>query len=135
MAAIELAVCAPVLFFFLIGIIEFSRLGMVTQLLVNASREGARVAVLQNSASTDVQNRITATLANTGVSLSALSAVDSDPGTNGTFIMPSNWSTAAGDTPITVVIRVSFSQVSWTTPFYLSNAKVAGSATLNSERP
>lgn len=135
MAAIELAVCAPVLFFFLLGIIEFSRLGMVTQLLVNASREGARVAALQNTSTSDVQSRISATLANTGVSVSSLSAVDADPGTNGTYIMPSNWSTAAGDTPITVVIRVSFSQVSWTAPFYLRTAKVTGSATLNSERP
>ena len=110
-AAVELAVSASLLFVFVIGIIEFSRLGMISQLLTNSAREASRVAV------------------------SNLTAVDSDPGTDGAFIMPSGWATAPGDTAITVTVRIPYSQVSLTAPFFLTSAKVVGPATMNSERP
>lgn len=135
-SAVELAISVNVLFLFIFGIVEFSRLGMAAQLLTNAAREGGRVAVIQNSALSDVQSRVTAMLSSAGITAGTVTAVDSDPGTTGVFIMPSNWSTAAGDTAITVTIRVPYKQISWLpTPFYLSAANVVGTATLNSERP
>src|SRR5689334_20121969 len=109
----ELAISASVLVFFVFGIIEFSRLGMAAQLLTNAAREGCRVAVIPNSATSDVQTRVGTMLASTGIPPGTITAADSDPGTNGAWIIPSNWSTAPGNTPITVVLRVPFTQVSW----------------------
>src|SRR4051794_38088037 len=98
-AAVELAVSASLLFMFVLGIIEFSRLGMVSQLLTNATREASRVAAIQNSKASDVQARMNAALAGTGIAVSTLTAVGSDPGTSGAFITPSDWATAPGDTP------------------------------------
>jgi Flp pilus assembly protein TadG len=127
---------APVLFIFVLGIIELSRLGMVTQALTNAARDGCRVAVLPNNVTSDVQSRLTASLTPFGVSPGSVSAVDTDPGTQGAWITPSNWATAPGGTAVTLTVRLPFSQVSWLpSPFFLSSAVVTGSATLSSERP
>jgi hypothetical protein len=94
------------------------------------------VAVLRNNTTTDVQNRLNATLTPFGITPGTVSAVDSDPGTNGAWILPSNWSTASGGTAVTVILRVPFTQVSWLpSPFFLKNAVVTGSATLSSENP
>ena len=94
------------------------------------------MAVLQNSATSDVQNRLNATLTSFGIAPGTLSAVDTDPGTNGAWIIPSNWNTASGGTAVTVILRLPFTQVSWLpSPFYLKNAVVTGSATLSNERP
>jgi Flp pilus assembly protein TadG len=136
LCAPELAFSASILIFFAFGIIEFSRLGMAAQLMTNAAREGARVAVIQSSTLVDVQGRVNTMLTSTGIPPGTVTAVDTDPGTNGSWIIPSNWSTSAGNTPITLVLRVPFTQVSWLpAPFYLSSATVVGTATLNSERP
>jgi Flp pilus assembly protein TadG len=119
-----------------LGIVEFSRLGMAIQLMTDASREGCRVAVIPNTALSDVQTRVNATLTSTGVSVGTITAVDTDPGTNGAWIIPSNWSSASGNTPVTVVFRIPYSQVSWLpAPMFLKSATVVGTATLNNERP
>ncbi len=47
-AVVEFAVVAPVFFLLVFGMIEFGRAIMVQQILTNASREGARVAVLDS---------------------------------------------------------------------------------------
>ena len=48
-AVVEFAVVAPVLFLLVFGMIEFGRMVMVQQVLTNASREGARVGILDGS--------------------------------------------------------------------------------------
>src|SRR3954447_906925 len=97
-SAVELAISVNVLFLFVLGIVEFSRLGMAAQLLTNAAREGGRVAAIQDSTLGDVQARVTAMLSSAGIATVTVTAVDADPGTTGAFLMPSNWATAPGDT-------------------------------------
>jgi Flp pilus assembly protein TadG len=141
-AVAELAVAAPVFAFIILGQIETSRLGMAAQLIATAAREGCRVAVINGSTNTgaasglDVQYQVNTMLAPLGLSTMTVSAVDSDPGTNGAFVMPSTWSTAAGGTAITVLIRVPYSSLSWLpSPYFMKNATVVASATMTSERP
>ena len=43
---VEFALVAPVFFLLVFGMIEYGRMVMVQQILTNASREGARLAVL-----------------------------------------------------------------------------------------
>ncbi len=57
-AIVEFAVVLPLLLLLLFGIIEFGWLFMVRQTLVNAAREGCRVAVLRTSTDADVATRI-----------------------------------------------------------------------------
>ncbi|MGE0760723.1 MAG: TadE/TadG family type IV pilus assembly protein, partial [Pirellulaceae bacterium] len=52
----EFAVVAPVFLLLIFGMIEYGRMVMVQQMLTNASREGARRAVLEGSSETDVRD-------------------------------------------------------------------------------
>jgi hypothetical protein len=118
------------------GVIEFSRMGMMCQLISTGAREGCRVAVVQYNTLSDVQGRVNQMLGSAGLTIASISPADSDPGTNGAFILPSNWDTVPGGTPITLVLRVPYSQVSWIpNPMFLKGAVLSGTAVLSSERP
>jgi len=57
-ALLEMAFTLPLLLFVCVGILEFGRAYQTWQVLTNAAREGARIAVLPGSTSTDVTNRV-----------------------------------------------------------------------------
>ena len=59
-ALLETALVLPLLLLVSVGIFEFGRAYQTVQVLTNAAREGARVAVLPTSTSADVQSRVTA---------------------------------------------------------------------------
>ena len=61
-ALLEMAVTLPLLLLVSVAIFEFGRAYQTWQILTNAAREGARVAVLPNTTTSDVQNRVTAYL-------------------------------------------------------------------------
>jgi Flp pilus assembly protein TadG len=120
-----MACVAPLLVLLLLGIFEAARLGMVCQLLTTAAREGCRVAVIANSTQADVQARVNAVLAGSGI----------DPGTvTPTCTGPLPWTSAPKGTPITVIVSVHYSDVTWT-PNSWFNPLISGSATLSCERP
>ena len=60
-AAVEFAVVAPIFLLLVFGMIEYGRMVMVQQVLTNASREGARVAVLDGSTAQQVRIPSTST--------------------------------------------------------------------------
>jgi hypothetical protein len=100
-ATVEFALVAPIFFMLIFGMIEFGRAVMVQQILTNASREGARVAVLDGSTGSSVRSTVTTYLSNAGISGAT------------TTITPSEPSTAGYGQPVTVSISVPFGQVSW----------------------
>jgi Flp pilus assembly protein TadG len=55
---VETAVVLPLLLTILFGIIEFGWTFMVYQSIVNAAREGCRVAVLEGSTDSEISNRV-----------------------------------------------------------------------------
>src|SRR6266581_3486012 len=57
-AAVEFAVVAPVFFLMVFGMIEYGRMVMVQQVITNASREGARVGVLDGATTADVTTAV-----------------------------------------------------------------------------
>ena len=61
-ALVETAVTLPLILLVAVGIFEFGRAYQTLQVLTNAAREGARVAVLPDSTPSDVQARVTAYL-------------------------------------------------------------------------
>jgi Flp pilus assembly protein TadG len=63
-ALVETAITLPLLLLVAIGIFEFGRAYQTLQVVTNAAREGARVAVLPNATPSDVQSRVTAYLRN-----------------------------------------------------------------------
>ena len=87
-AVVEFAVVVPVFLLFVFGMIEYGRMVMVQQILTNASREGARVAVLEGSTRSDVvdwvlgycaANRITITEDDVSIPQDPETANDGDP--------------------------------------------------------
>ena len=99
-AVAEFAIVAPVFFLMVVGFIEFGRALMVQQVLVNASRVGARQAITTGATSAQVQ--------------SAVQTYTSNLSVNGVTVTVSpNPSTAAAGTAITVDTTVPFSSVSW----------------------
>jgi Flp pilus assembly protein TadG len=122
-----MAMIAPVFLMLVLGQLEMSRLGMVSQLLTTAAREGCRVAVVQGATQDRVNSRITAVLAGSGISVGTVTP---------TCTSGYTWNTAPGGTPITVSLSIPYSRVSWLgTPYFLRNATVSASATLSSENP
>jgi Flp pilus assembly protein TadG len=100
-AAVEFAIVAPLFFLLIFGMIELGRMVMVQQVITNASREGARVAVLDGSTSTEVENVVNTYLASASVDGATVT------------INPAEPSTAGYGEPVTVTVTVPFSQVSW----------------------
>ncbi len=66
---IEMALVLPLLVFVLVGIIDFGFLFQQYQAVTNASREGARVAVLPGYQDADIESRVGAYLVASGLPL------------------------------------------------------------------
>lgn len=78
-ALVELALALPLLLLILVGIFEFARAYSIKQSLVNAAREGARLAVVQSpldSAAVDSTIRFYMSANNIAVDSIGLSATD-----------------------------------------------------------
>lgn len=121
-AVVEFAVVAPLLFMLTLGLMEVSRMVMVKQLLINASREGARLAVLPGTTSAEVlelvSNELTAYSVN-GVSVQ---------------VQPASLASAAAGTPVTVSLDVEASSVSWIpNPLFSFNQTLSASTTMRKE--
>jgi Flp pilus assembly protein TadG len=69
-ALIEAAITVPVILLISVGIFEFGRAYQTQQVLTNAAREGARLAVLEGPTDADVRTRVNSYL--TGGGLTAL---------------------------------------------------------------
>ena len=121
-AAVEFAIVGPLFFLFVFGIIEFGRVMMVKNVITNASREAGRVAVIDGTTSTEIEQVAreysqAGTVAEVTVSIS-----------------PSDLSIVSQGTPITVTVSVNFNDVSWLpTPAILKDMAISGSSTMRRE--
>jgi len=137
---VEFAVIAPVMFAFLLGIIEVGRALMVVYLLSDVARASARYAVVTeaNKTSTDIQtfatNRLSAygiTTVNTpqvyvnGSTSNDLSTATGPAQQSGS----ANYGKFTSGTKVTVQVQVNFSEVTWL-PFAHF---MAGSVTLTGQ--
>jgi Flp pilus assembly protein TadG len=123
-AVVEFAVIAPLLFMLIFGMIEFGRLIMVQQILTNASREGARRAVLEHASVSEVESVVADYLS--GASVSGASVT----------VSPSPLSVAGFGDPVTVGCSIPFAQVSWLpAPWFLSETQLSAESIMNAERP
>lgn len=125
-ALVEMAVVFPILLMLILGMVEAGRLGMVSQLVTTAARDGCRVAVLNGKTQANAEARIESVLEGGGISDYTVS------------FSPSTFTTVkASDTSnfISVTVTVDYDDVTWLPmPWFLNNAQVVGSATLSSER-
>ena len=121
-AAVEFALVVPVFFLLVFGMIEYGRMVMVQQVITNASREGARVGVLDGSTSSDVSTAVKNYLS--AASISGAS----------TTCSPSTPSSAGYGQPVAVTVSVPFRSVSWLpTPLFLGGKTLTATSTMRRE--
>lgn len=125
-AVVEFAVVAPVFVLLILGIIEVGRALMVQQIITNASREGARRAIVEGVTADDVKTIVNDYLAATTVSSGV--TVDISPSTIGSKI-------GFGD-PISVTVRVPYDAVSWLPGrWILAGKQLTATSIMRAERP
>jgi Flp pilus assembly protein TadG len=121
-AAVEFALVAPVFLVLIFGMIEFGRAIMVQQTITNASREGARVAVLDGTTTTLVTTTINNYLSNCQIAGATVS------------MLPTTPSTAAYGDPVTVTVSVRFEDVSWLpSPWFLAGKTLSAQTVMRRE--
>jgi len=120
-AAVEFALVAPLFFLMVFGMIEFGRMIMVQQVITNASREGARIAVLDSQ--TPTASQVVDYLESAGISGEIVT------------INPAEPTSAAYGEPVTVTVQVPFGSVSWLpTPMFISaNTNLTASTVMRRE--
>ena len=120
-AAVEFAMVAPLFFLMLFGIIEFGRGMMVQQVIIQASREGAREASLPEATVDSVKDVVQEFAADAGVEIKR-NHIEVNP-------HPQN---AINNEKITVTANVAVSDVSWIPSSFLPS-KLSGTTTMRSE--
>src|SRR5262245_28362143 len=122
-ATVEFALVAPVLLILVLGMIEFGRMMMVEQIVINGAREGARKAILPGATTANTNDTIDAYMANNGIS-GYTRQISPDP------------ATAAAGTPVTVTVSVPYRNVSWLqieAVRWLANATLTSSVEMRKE--
>jgi len=123
-ATVEFAVVAPVFFLLVFGMIEYGRMVMVQQIIVNSAREGCRAAVLDGSTTSGVKSTV----------ITAMSAGNITITTSNVTVSPDPPSNAEFGDPVTVTVTVPFNQVSWLpSPMYLGGKSMTAATTMRRE--
>ena len=128
-AVVEFAMVAPVFILLVFGMIEFGRAVMVQQVLVNASREGARLAVLDGTSTQQIEDRINEYLAPSNIN----SAAPPIYRVNGVTVSDPTVVAGFGDA-VSVRLEVNFSDVSWLpVPQYIGGTVLNATSTMRRE--
>lgn len=121
-AAVEFAVVAPLFFLLLFGMIEFGRCVMVQQMITNASREGARRAVLDGVTTQEVTDIVDDYLSSGAIAGATIT------------VQPSPPSDANFGEPVSVTVQIPYAQVSWLpAPKYLGNTTMSATSVMRRE--
>jgi len=119
---------APLFFGVLFGIVEFGRAFMVQQILTNASREGARAAILESATTaevvSEVQDYLTSATIPSDTATVAVTVTKSDATTSTTL------SEAGSGDPIEVLITVDYTDVSWIPSWFIPDTAVLSARTI-----
>jgi len=134
-ALVEIALVLPIFFAVILGIIEFGRAMMVGQLVTNAAREGARLAVVGDSTNAIVTQSIRDFLsqaANISPDLVTVT-ITVDPFPGNPPVAGNQISGASSRDLVTVTVEVPFSDVSFLPPTYLSQTRLTGRSSMRYE--
>lgn len=133
-AMVEMAVVLPVFFLVVLGILEFGRAMMTTQIISNATREGARRAILNGSTNaavtSEVRDFISETCRVDGSNVTV--DISIEPGPNNDDPLNQLASANEGDL-VTVEVQVPFRELSYIRASFLGNRQIRGRATMRHE--
>ena len=124
-AAVELAVCLPLILTLLLGIWEVGRMIEIQQMLHNAAREGGRQASTGQLTNSDVQDLVKDYLLKAGLPTTNVVVTITDLDTSGADVAAANYLDR-----IQVVVTIPVSDIRWslitmvTTPGQLITSQV-----------
>ena len=122
-SVIEFAVVAPIFFLLVFGMIEFGRMVMVHQLLIGASREGARQAVVDGATAETVEQAVRDYLTATSIN-----------GQEATVTVSPDPATAVTGVEVKVETAIGFDKVSWLpAPMFLQEVTLSAASTMRHE--
>jgi Flp pilus assembly protein TadG len=125
-AVVEFSLIAPVLFLCIVfPMFEFGRGLMVTELVTNAARAGARVAILPGNTNDSVTSAVNANLSAQGITGATTTIL-----VNGAS---ADVSTGTLGTPITVTVSIPYNNIAWTPGEFLNGTNLTGTQTLPHE--
>lgn len=125
--AVEMALVAPLFFLLILGLVEFTRMGMVQQALTDAARAGCRKAVLAGTITTvGAESLVRQHLQTTIASANDTSQCRVD-------FTPSTLEGLPSGTTITTSVEVNYSDVSWLVPGFLKTTVLRGQSTMKRE--
>jgi len=134
-ALVEMAVTFPIFMMVILAICEFGRAMMVANLLTNAAREGARMAIVSGVTNAEVENAVIAQVEQTvGVTLTS-SDVDIWVTTypSGAPVLDAPLSGAAKRDLVELEVRALYTAVSSFPVQYLSGVSLRGQAAMRHE--
>jgi Flp pilus assembly protein TadG len=117
---IEFALTLPLLLLIIVGIVDFGFLFQKYQVLTNAAREGARMAVLPGYSTADVEGRVAAYLTAGGAT-----------GTPTTLVVPETLTTSGGTALTAIKVTVTLDHTfTFLGPFAAAFGGTFGTTTL-----
>jgi Flp pilus assembly protein TadG len=133
-ALVEMAVVLPIFLMVVWGIIEFGRGMMVANMVTNAAREGARLAVIDGNTNADVEAAIS-TFLQQAINVSASDVtvtigIDEAPGNPNPLNILAN---AEPRDLVNIVISVPFDSVSFVPGDFLAGKSLVGCASMRHE--
>ena len=131
---VEMALVMPVFFLVVLGIIEFGRAMMVSNLVTSAAREGARMAVVDGSTNSEVTGAINTFLNQSlGVSSSNVSTTITVVAAEGNADPANQVANARTRDLITVKVQIPFDKVALLGGKYLSGKQLVGQSAMRHE--
>lgn len=133
-AMVEMALVLPVFLMLVLGIIEFGRALTVMNLVTNAAREGARMAVIDGTTNSDVTTAVS-TFLNQAIGKSASSATTTITVTAATGNPdPANQvGSALPRDLVTVKVQIPFNSVALIPGKYLTGKQLSGVSSMRHE--
>lgn len=117
---------------FILGLFDFARVTMARQLIVNAAREGCRLAVVSTStlATSDIQNCVMTYLAGQQFSNLVISVYQCDPTTGNNL---GSWNNAPISGSIAVQVSANYATMTPTFSLLPSSLPMAAKVVMTSE--
>ncbi len=133
-AVVEMALVLPIFFMVVLGIVEFGRAMMVGQLVTNAARHGARIAIVEGSTNATVEQAIYDFLVDAvGVASADVNVVITVTPAPGNPDPADNLVNSQVKDLCKVRVDVPYDKVSWLPANYLGGKNIVGYSAMRHE--
>jgi len=133
-ALVEMALVLPIFFAVVLGIVEFGRAMMVSQMVTNAAREATRLGIIDGSTNSSVETWVESFLADsTNVSANDVTVTITVVAAAGNDDPNNQVGNAQARDLVTVNVSVPFDKVSYVPGSYLNGKNLSAQSSMRHE--